>query len=143
MSDTDNLVQLKLCIPPLRTKIMLASPWKLKLYHERRNSSVFDNLGISQSHGYPIVKFTKITIPTNTKLSVDRIYIRNGCGAFDSVTFRIAKKDCPNDVRFEKTRFWAKLNDVNQIVCYPIGSNPENQEVFQSFILPGQRMLEV
>ena len=59
--------------------------------------------------------YLKVTFPKGTPLKVDRIYIRNGVQAFDSITFRTTK-DCP-DKKFRSKRFWVKLNDANKI-CY-------------------------
>lgn len=58
--------------------------------------------------------YLKVTLPKGIALKIDRIYIRNGVQAFDSVTFRIPK-NCP-EKRFRSVRFWAKLSDVNNIV---------------------------
>ena len=64
------------------------------------------------------LSYLEVLMPARTILSFDRIYIRKGVEAYDSVTFRIHKKkgNCPNE-NFLGTRFWAKLNDVNNIVC--------------------------
>lgn len=64
-------------------------------------------------------KLLKVTLPKNTTLVVNRIYIRQGASAFDSVTFSIPKnkKLPPELARFGGARFWAKLNDVNEIIC--------------------------
>ena len=66
-----------------------------------------------------------LTLPINTILKVDRIYIRQGAGDFDSITFVV--EDCPiTELKSKKTgglykgkqlRFWAKLEDVNTIIC--------------------------
>jgi hypothetical protein len=61
------------------------------------------------------------TFREGTELKIDRIYIRQGGQAFDSVTFRSKQwVTAPGDPLFKnrklKTlRFWAKLHDVNQI----------------------------
>lgn len=44
------------------------------------------------------------TIPNESILTVDRIFIRKGSRDFDSVTFR-----------WNKNRFWVKLDDANKI----------------------------
>jgi hypothetical protein len=82
----------------------------------------------------------RVTLPKNTELSVDRIYVRNGLQTFDSVTFKI--KDCP-DPKFKKCRFWTKLSEVNSIICYPIFGDGKVDEAFTSFIKPGDRLLEI
>ena len=62
-------------------------------------------------------------LPPGTVLAFDRYYIRQGAEAFDSVTFKIEK--CP-DPKFSGTgkicrRFWARLQDVNNIECDFLG----------------------
>jgi hypothetical protein len=63
--------------------------------------------------------FVYCTLPTETYLTFDRIYIRRGVSGFDSVTFR-TNKNCP-EPNFRGRRFWAKLDDINNIVCNVIG----------------------
>jgi hypothetical protein len=63
------------------------------------------------------------TLPAGTMLSFDRYYIRQGAEAFDSVTFKIEK--CP-DPKFNMSgkacrRFWARLQEVNEIDCELLG----------------------
>lgn len=71
----------------------------------------------------------KITLPRGSKLTVMRIYIR--CGgpairAYNSVTFSLIKaKTKKGEPKAPHGRFWAKLYDVNRIVCYPVGSDPD------------------
>ncbi len=63
--------------------------------------------------------FVYCTLPTGTYLTFDRIYIRRGVSGFDSVTFR-TNKNCP-EPNFRGRRFWAKLDDINNVVCNVIG----------------------
>lgn len=56
-----------------------------------------------------IFKTINCTLEAGTKLVVDRIFIRRGSKDYDSVTFWIKK----NNKRV--ARFWAKLDEVNQI----------------------------
>jgi hypothetical protein len=65
-----------------------------------------------------------MTLPVNTILKLDRIYIRQGSEEYDSITFLV--EDCPYpELRGKKAkgfltgklRFWAKLDDVNTIDC--------------------------
>lgn len=63
------------------------------------------------------------TLPKDTILNVDRIYIRKGASDFSSISFFI--ESCPDltlnpltnskGVKKGKKRFWAKLEDVNCI----------------------------
>jgi hypothetical protein len=79
-----------------------------------------------------------VVIPAGTVLKVDRIYIRKGKGDFSSVTFMWPGKKIPKSVRevtynfdgrpyteivrtsARTVRFWAKLNDVNNIFYEPL-----------------------
>jgi hypothetical protein len=66
-----------------------------------------------------------ITLPANSILRIDRIYIRRGKDEYDSITFTV--DDCPipelkpkkmkGGLRKGTLRFWAKLDDVNTIRC--------------------------
>ncbi len=61
-----------------------------------------------------------ITLPADTVLRVDRIYIRKGKKDYDSITFVVS--DHPklgNKGSIGTKRFWAKLVDVNEIVFEP------------------------
>lgn len=52
-------------------------------------------------------------LPAGTILTVARIYIRQGLSSYDSMTFSINSH--PN--KKIKGRFWAKLKEVNTIMC--------------------------
>jgi len=54
-----------------------------------------------------------VTLDPATELTVDRIYIRAKQGEYDSVTFR---GEVYTLGVYRKVRFWAKLNEVNNIV---------------------------
>jgi len=60
-----------------------------------------------------------VTIPAGALLTIDRIFIRKGAANFDSVTFWLKAKQRPvtvNGKELKKSyRFWAKLDDVNDI----------------------------
>lgn len=85
-------------IPRLGDKLILKSDWTFKLYAEQRNKSLMDFFDL------PPGRSQEVTIPRGMILKVERIYIRRNQKTFDSVTFR-----------WEKCRFWAKLDDVNTI----------------------------
>jgi len=142
-------VKIHFCIPPLKTQIILAAAWEFGLRFESRNKSLAKALGFSSNHewGWPAGEdynmgdeVCKVTMPKDTELSVERIYVRNGLQNFDSITFRV--KDCP-DPKFKKCRFWAKLAEVNKIICYPIFGDGIVHEAFASFMKPGSRVLEI
>lgn len=58
------------------------------------------------------------TLPAGTPLRCARVYIRQGVDAYSSITWVVAK-EC-KDKKIRGKRFWAKLRDVNNIVCEPI-----------------------
>lgn len=59
------------------------------------------------------LKITTITIPANSLLAVDRIFIRKGMDDWSSLTFFL--KEHPAYTFKKKPRFWAKLADCNNI----------------------------
>lgn len=77
----------------------------------------------------------RITLPRGSKLSVSRIYIRCGGAerrAYNSVTFSLIKgRKKKGEPTPPHGRFWAKLYDVNQIVCYPVGADPDVDAVWK------------
>lgn len=116
--DEKNIPKIQFCIPPLGTQIVLAETWEFKLWYERRNDSLINKMNIDVTDIRYGRDLGYVSLPKGTVLSVDRIYIRKGCEDYNSVTFRI--KECVHK-KYEKARFWAKLNDVNKIICFPIG----------------------
>lgn len=64
-----------------------------------------------------------ITLPTGTVLAVDRIYIRKGASDYSSITFyakglgesEIKNRWSGKTTKWKAQRFWAKLQDCNQI----------------------------
>jgi hypothetical protein len=110
-------------IPTIGTQLVLARDWSFTLHEEGRNykfSKNFPHLRFIEWAGNRPdgPKVGEVTLPRNTILTVDRIYLRQGAGAFDSVSFR-----CNTGLRLTKAqkedlirgRFWAKLEDVNEI----------------------------
>jgi hypothetical protein len=127
-------------IPTIGTVFTLAEDWTFPLYDESRNDAMIAYQGltdaIAKRHWGNDPKILKnVTLPTGTTLKVDRIYIRKGSEelkAYDSVTFIVQSipdvniaVTMPQDdwqIRMGKNprtmrtiRFWAKLNDVNQM----------------------------
>jgi len=105
---------MKLYIPKLGDELKLTSDWTFKLESEYRNSGLYDELygERNRQRGYRDHETKDTTLPKDTVLKVDRIYIRQGSEDYDSVTFRISY--CPN-TKLNKKRFWVKLNDANNI----------------------------
>lgn len=57
-----------------------------------------------------------VTLPKDTVLKVDRIYIRKGISEYSSITFYIWNEPGPVPAKpKKKARFWAKLYDCNNI----------------------------
>ncbi len=135
----------QMCVPSIGTELQLAQSWEFDLYSEYRNTAFIKKCGMEVS---PEDRWrTKIvgqkTLPVGTILKVDRIYIRQGKAEFDSITFRIRK--C-SEKALEKGRFWAKLRDVNTMVCFPIGSDVTELafgKAIQNFGAVGARVLDV
>jgi hypothetical protein len=108
------------CVPPIGTYILLAENWKFRLFQERRNESLIKNLGYGFKWGQYAEVVCEPIVPKGTTLIVDRIYIKKPYPDFASLTFRCPKLGCPANHKFEKTRFWAKLADVNKMKVFPI-----------------------
>lgn len=60
-------------------------------------------------------RYVAAFLPAGTPLRVDRVYIRRGIDAYSSLTFVVAKECYDKNLRGK--RFWARLNDVNRMVC--------------------------
>ncbi|KVP75281.1 hypothetical protein WJ96_05860 [Burkholderia ubonensis] len=108
-----------LFVPPLGTRLVLVQPWDFKLYNEHRNATLMALLGDTRELDYD-PKPVHATLPPGTELIVDRYYIKQGLGEFDSLSFRIAgvsatAKTSPwaSKATKRQVRFWAKLEDVN------------------------------
>ena len=86
----------------------------LKKYYEKYFKLIYDNQLRKTVPAQGVYFCYKLTIPKGSILIIDRIYIRKGCEGYSSVTFRTKKLPFKNMKR--KPRFWAKLQDVNNIV---------------------------
>ena len=53
-----------------------------------------------------------VTLPEGTELSIERMFIRKGSEDYNSVTFR---GEVGHLGVLRKVRFWARLDDVNNI----------------------------
>ncbi|HET6497326.1 MAG TPA: hypothetical protein VFH61_18425 [Thermoleophilia bacterium] len=110
----------QITIPTIGTKLLLTRGWTFTLYAESRNDDFgkrlgFKNIAPGSRWGPWRSEENQVTIPKGTTLIVDRIYIRQNKGDYDSITFRIVKKTCPDKNIWG--RFWARLGDVNRIRC--------------------------
>lgn len=76
---------------------------------------------------YPVVQHNhldgvRFTLTKGTELKIDRIYVRKGKSDYSSLTFNVVNTTHPFLVdkkgkKKGKLRFWATLDDVNQIQC--------------------------
>ena len=106
----------KMRIPHLGDQIVIEEDWSFHLHSEYRNGSFGRMLfGDDWTWSYQAPGHD-ITLPAGTSLTIDRIYIRKGASAFDSVTFNLINYPGKSKKGFGRVRFWAKLDDVNRIV---------------------------
>jgi len=121
---------MKLYIPENGDSIRLTSDWTFDLYNEGRNSSLMEKLGDKRGTiGAWHKDYGSIpcTIPAGAVLKIDRVYIRKGSKEYSSITFLWKGESLP--AKLEQyweggetykvprcpIRFWAKLQDVNNI----------------------------
>jgi hypothetical protein len=111
----------RLFVPSVGDIIELAENWTFDLYPEHRNMEFGERMGCVIVNPIPnqypskiwidnLEKY-RITLGAHTPLKVSRVYIKQGGGDYDSITFSIPKM--PGQPH---GRFWAKLKDVNRIV---------------------------
>ena len=125
---------MKLYIPTIGDEIILDEDWTFTLHNEHRNESLFYFLGIEKeiytkfnawdtNRPFEVFSFKtqEVKLPKNTKLIIDRIYIRNNQKEFDSITFKMSKDvkaTIPrSNIRPKRItpRFWVRLSDANKI----------------------------
>lgn len=107
-------------IPSIGDKIILQEDWECTIFFEYRNSRFIEKArpDIVPKEGGKYWAWggdgssVMVTFPKGTTLTIDRIYIRKGKSEWDSVTFSMPKQ--PKVAPFNG-RFWAKLEDVNEI----------------------------
>ena len=103
---------MKLYVPELGDQIKLTSDWSFKLISEHRNTTLIDYFfGESywKKNALHGDKLLDATLPKDTILTIDRVYIRKGATDYSSITFR-------TDLLNKKSiRFFAKLDDCNKI----------------------------
>lgn len=117
----------KFNIPEIGTTVTLSEDWEFTLYSEKRNKSLFDRLGFTDINLYNQSIRKLVTIPKDTVLKVDRIFIRKNMSDYSSITFFIidspdAKlKPINNNGKLttfsvgKVVRFWAKLGECNEM----------------------------
>jgi hypothetical protein len=82
-----------------------------------------------------------VTIPIDTILTVDRVYIRKGVSDFSSLTFRIPKDKNKKHI-YAGVRFWAKLSDVNKIEFELISCNEKTMELIRNIDEKSKEVLD-
>ena len=112
-------------IPSCGDAFILTQLWSFKLHPGHRNSDLFEAVGQPLPAYYKDLEKRRsipVELPAGIELVFDRLYVRQGMADYDSVTFII--KDHPED-QFVGVRFWAKLNDVNNLNVEPTSTgNP-------------------
>lgn len=117
---------MKLLIPEIGTKLKLIEDWTFLLQSEYRNEKLFKKLELDMNKS----KTRIVTIPKDTIMTVDRIYIKKGSNSYSSLTFNIPKKENKKHP-LGGSRFWASLTDVNQIEFEQLECNEETLEMIQ------------
>jgi hypothetical protein len=122
-----------LFVPPLGTRLVLAEPWDFQLYNERRNATLMALLGDTRELVYSKPEPIPASLPAGTELILDRYYIKQNLGDFDSVSFRIAGASASaqlycgiGSTAKRQVRFWAKLDDVNRLCVELAPEKPTN-----------------
>lgn len=105
---------MKLFVPAPGTKLKLTADWTFTLYFERRNEGLIKHFRPDLDIGWGRSdQSIEVSLPKDTVLTVARVYIRNGyAGKYNSLTFN-AK--IPGVKGKRTPRFWAKLDDVNEM----------------------------
>lgn len=95
---------MKLFIPSIGDQIRLTADWEFAVFFESRNYDFLSRLrpGIKYGRHGGELPSIMMTLPRGTVLGVDRIYIRKGGEAFDSLTFFI--KTVPGDEKRAKIK---------------------------------------
>jgi hypothetical protein len=121
----------RLLMPDIGTEILLTQDWNFRLFGESRNEPLWkacDENGAKLFHtrdylyGYPNLKSVEAVIKAGATLKIDRVYIHKGADDFSSVTFflnkgAVVELNGKQTTMKKNPRFWAKLKDVNAIVC--------------------------
>ena len=137
--DNEDL-KVRFCIPPIGAKVMIAEDWVFWLYNEYKNEKFAYRMNaipynkdikfFEWQHFFEVgTKICRVTAPAGTILTVRRIYVRQGRGEYDSVTFSCPKGSSPNK-KFQG-KFWARLEDVNKMVCFPMDTD---LNILESFV---------
>ena len=135
-------------IPTIGTTIKIIKDTPVTIWVEYRNLKFLEKIVPNYPHGRlcwarnefndlpPVMKcitqvhenytsynyYTEYTLPKDTRLVVDRVYIRKGKAMkeFDSITFRVEKQKGSN----LSGRFWLKRSDVNNLTVEVVKEDP-------------------
>ncbi len=129
---------MKLFIPRFGQCLKLTKQWEFDLYYEHRNASLLELNGVNlkgmhwedtyepQAPGEAVFerkyKHIRVAVAMDTVLRVDRLYVRQHDGKasdYDSMSFRVVGSG--KGAWGDKVRFWAKLEDCNEIECELVG----------------------
>ena len=119
---------MKLFVPACGDRITLSKAWTFTLWLENRNCLFAKAQGVlkdgesnrehSGKYYNANYKKSKLTLPKETILECDRVYIRASSKSkitvandYDSITWKVIV----NGKAKRHSRFWAKLSDCNQI----------------------------
>lgn len=131
---------MNLFLPEIGSQLQLTKDWNFILYSESRNETLINKIGGTFSWGNPKKNYL-VTIPKDTVLTVDRVYIRKGVSAFSSLTFRIPKDKNKKHI-YAGVRFWAKLSDVNKIEFELISCNEKTMELIRNIDEKSKEVLD-
>jgi hypothetical protein len=125
---------MKLFVPDIGDQIKLLKPWKFTLSYERRNDSLMNIVNPNWKTGNYMEDYSsnrkgfETSLPAGTILKCKRIYIRQGSRGWSSITWSIISN--PTNSKSNKARFWAKLQDCNEIE-FEINKVIENEPVIE------------
>lgn len=115
-------------IPEIGTEVRLCEGWTFRLFGESRNRDLTKALNVQAqlrrdrgSWSAP-PKDMDCMVAAGAVMAVSRVYIRQGVKDYSSITFHLRKgavvtADGQTITMKKGARFWAKLSDVNRIVC--------------------------
>jgi hypothetical protein len=132
---------MNLFLPEIGSQLQLTKDWNFILYSEYRNESMIKKIGGTFSWSKSGAKNYLVTIPKDTILTVDRVYIRKGVSDFSSLTFRIPKDKNKKHI-YAGVRFWAKLSDVNKIEFELISCNEKTLELIRNIDEKSKEVLD-
>ena len=143
-----------------KVRVLDGQEWKFKLYSEYRNYGAWEYFSEKSGHrfemersgwhcdfeidGYenyrayrdehgeePPRRHLPVTLPAESVLTIDRIYLRKGAGEFDSLTFILNGAKIPGKKGANaRVRFWVKLDDVNSgnLELLPLEEKPATKK---------------